>query len=431
MTTADIDLARGMIAAGEPHRSYGFERLTKLAKGGSVQAGIALAEEMAEHSDPNTIEQAEAWVVAVAELGHAGPLRKLIGLERQRGASLRVERLEARLAAISRPSPSPPSPAQPDTGGGKGAAKPPAADGSTKNTAHVEGSRGLLSTTFFVFLSFTGITGALFTSGLYMTRPEVLRDTWERLRDPDYLLAFVLPDPYQPHSLVDLTPENGLQPAPFPAASASATAANADLAIGFARAADEAASRGQYDEARDKMVFAVEAAFSAGDLDLVERLLANTDTISEQAKRVTSAWEALRREMSYGISYEVQIFDGWRKNTRQEHIGWSVSQSEKGACLLDVARNGGNRGNYFQSTPLARRVTINVRSLSMSRPQWIDLRDDAFRGGGATYERLRAVCDGCPEYMIETNGFAMTFYSRSDAERFLDNVRDYIRLNNC
>jgi|GEM_PF-6245345 len=99
-THAQVAEAIGMVEAGEPHRTFGLERLRKLAKQWSSAAGLAYAEELVTDAPQRQRVARAGWAESVAQLGHHTPMLRFIALIEAEGTPERAEELRARHAEI-------------------------------------------------------------------------------------------------------------------------------------------------------------------------------------------------------------------------------------------------------------------------------------------------------------------------------------------
>lgn len=437
----NVDLAVGMITAGEPHRSHGIRQLTSLARAGNTAAGCALADALVLYCPPGMELQAEGWAAAAHQLGHCGPLEKLIGDARLTGDRRRLARLKQHLASnaaeqfnpeTKEPAAAPKPQYRPEPQRPQDRPQRPAATGAAERASPPPPPAPARQRFSWAQVS----TVAIFGIGV-MT---VLALALKPQDDPAPASTGTAPAITTPKAavvptLIDQPPTvEQTQQLTYPAQAETTRRAFQEAAAQHTALAQHARQRGDFAAAETSLALAVAAALNAGDLDLAESLLGTVEQSQATKSDRDGAWRTVSAAMAQGVRHEIRTYDGARLQTNSVQRLWAVSPHPSDPCRATASVSSNSlTSRFFARYELSSHPEPRLTQLADMSPDLIteDMRSEVFFGSGRRYERDRNNCASCQKYLLFDDGFAMSFYDLSSAQHFQRNLDRYLSLNGC
>ncbi|MDI7864136.1 hypothetical protein MRS76_19505 [Rhizobiaceae bacterium n13] len=395
-----IQEAIGMVEAGDPHRSFGLERLRKLAREGAVSAGLVYAEELVARAPQCQRAACAGWAESAAALGHHTPILRLIALMDGDGQPGCADQLRSRHQAILAKMVATEELAE----------VPQAADAPSVPAPN-RGEYPFWPIKLALLLCVT-LTPILFHASVWQWAAELgagglkIMDTVRQEKPPGVLGA----------------------------ASASVTVSTSakaylEMQMNQAEAMAETLLRqGKEQEADDAIVEAIEAAMIIGNLDALERLLdRQAETTTAIARAIEDDKQTLKmlREVVEVIGRGFDFTQPSQRNRMErEYVHYYAPSLERGSTELScklwisVGSKRGNPDRIFKSF----RLTDNQVEVDLAEVYHTPVQDLSAR----TLEFV----SGCPDKILIYKGLAVGFCGSND-HYFKAVLGDYLNRSGC
>jgi hypothetical protein len=433
---AVLQQAAGLIIAGGTHRDFGLKQLAELAVKGHQAAGLMLADELAENAPRVMRAGRQGWAEAAGQLGHMGPLLKLIVRGEQEGEPTQALRdiyvALVNLSASDVNAERTTSDASCCRASGETRKKnrktvPDAKSKKTTGSKTIEPAKPWTKRftrwwgEALPFLLAFGIA----TAGLELYEYAPVRDwfaaNFSRLTSTEIESEASK----QPSAILEVS----LVSAPARAAL-TAWADRDEAEAGAALAA------GKPREADDAIVRAIESALVASDFDHLDRLLdrqLQTANAIEVAKREDERLAAKEQARKNEIEYLLKSIVGYIQRGAEYRMEGSTDRAIIRAVSFKVSLDNSDLPCTLNTSQ--RYNTRNPEKILAHGPlpAWsnVDLYN-LYRFEPNTFNPdFYYMVGSCPKYVLNREGILLSFCSRRTVDNFRSLLKRYLEITGC